>query len=101
VHGSRNARRVTARDKEHMPETNEPNPVQQFRYHVCAVCGIAAVAMALGIYQPSSPAPLALLPITELARRIETFNKTDWPISTVVLDVALGLMTANIIAFWT
>ena len=84
-----------------MPETNEPDPVQQFTYHVCAICGITAVVVTLGIYDPSSPAPLALLPVAALARRIETSEKTDWPISTVVLHVALGLMTANIIAFWT
>ena len=84
-----------------MPKANKLDPVRQFRYHVCAVCAIAAAGITLGIYDPNSPAPLALLPIAALARRIETMDKTDWPISTVVLDVALGLMTANIIAFWT
>lgn len=83
-----------------MPETNKPDPVGQFTYHVCAICGIAAVATTLDIYDPNSPAALALLPVAALARRIETFDKTDWPISTVVLDATLGMMTANIIAFW-
>ena len=84
-----------------MPETIQPDPVRQLKYHVCAICAIAAVAMTLGIYDPNSPAPLALLPLAALARRIETFDKTDWPISTIVLDITLGLMTANIFAFWT
>ena len=84
-----------------MRETNQSGPSRQFGLHVCAVCAIALLTLALGGADPGNPAPLALLPVAAMARWIETFDDTDWSISVIVLDTALGLMTADIIAFWT
>lgn len=88
---------------EHPPQRNgtDPVPVRQFRCHVCAVCAIALLTLALGETDPGNPAPLALLPVAAMARWIETFDETDWSMSVIVIDIALGLMTADIIAFWT
>lgn len=84
-----------------MPETYEPDAVRQFGYHLCAVSAIAVLALALGAAHPGDPAPLALLPVAAMTRWIETFHETEWRISSIILDTALGLMTADIIAFWT
>ena len=84
-----------------MRETNQSGPSHQFGLHVCAVCAIALLTLALGEADPGNPAPLALLPVAAMARWIETFDDTDWSISVIVLDTALGLMTADIIDFWT
>ena len=83
-----------------MREAKQPDPRRQFTCHVWAVCAIAVLTLALGGADPGNPAPLALLPVAAMARWIETFDHTDWPISIIVLDTALGLMTADIIAFW-
>ena len=84
-----------------MPETYQPDPVRQFHYHVWAVSAIAVLALALDTAHASDPAPLALLPVAAMTRWIETFHETEWRISGIVLDTALGLMTADIIAFWS
>lgn len=83
-----------------MPDTNQPYPLHQFTGHILAVWAIAALALALGAAHPDDPAPLALLPVAAMTRWIETTCGTDWRISAIVLDIALGLMTADIIALW-
>lgn len=84
-----------------MPETNQSGPSRKFGLHVCAVCAIALLTLALGGADPGDPAPLALLPVAAIGRWIETFDETYWSMSAIVIDIALGLMTADIIAFWT
>lgn len=84
-----------------MRETNQPDPVRQFTCHVWAVCAIAVLALALGPARTGDPAPLALLGVAAMTRWIETFHKTEWRMSGIILDTALGLMTADFIRFWT
>ena len=86
-----------------MPDTNQPDtdPMVQFAYHLCGVCAIAILTLALEAAQPNDPTPLALLPLAAITRWIEEFTKTDWMTSGVVLDIALGMMTGDIIASWT
>lgn len=83
-----------------MLERNQPDPVRQFGCHLCAVCAIAALTLALDAAHPNDPAPLTLLPVAAMTRWIETLRKTDWEMSIIVLDIAFGLTTADIIASW-
>lgn len=86
---------------EHMSETNQRDPMFEFTGHVLAICAIAALTLSLGAAHPHDPSPLALIPVAAMTRWIETVHKMDWQISTIVLDITLGLTTADIIAFWT
>ncbi len=86
-----------------MPETNPPDadPMFQFACQLCTVCTIAILSLALDAAHPNDPSPLALLPLAATTRWVEKFTKRDCVISTIVLDIALGMMTADIIASWT
>ena len=75
--------------------------MRQLTCHVWAVSATAVLALALDAAHPGDPAPLALLAVAAMTRWIETFHETDWRLSGIILDTALGLMTADIIAFWT
>jgi len=85
-----------------MPETNQSDPIRQFGYHVCAVAAIAVLALTLDATRPNDWGPLMLLALTAWTRYIERLVKDDaWEISPIVLDAALGLTAADILAFWT
>ena len=85
--------------------TEPTDPSEQFGYHVCAVCAIGMLTLSLGAATPEKPAgPLALLCAAGIIRwsRIEhRRGKSAGPISSIVVDVGIGLMAADIIAFWT
>ena len=84
-----------------MPETSQRDPMFEFRCHLCAVCAIAILALALDAAHPNDPTPLALLPVAAMTRWVEKLHNPDWLTSTIVLDIALGMMTADITATWT
>ena len=97
-----------------MPETDKRNPLQRFYLHTGGACAIAIVTLAIhaactdagitvafGAAYPNNPALLGLIGVTWATRWIENFDKSDWKMSSIVLDITLGLTTADIIATWT
>ena len=86
-----------------MPETKPPDADAMFQFtcHVLAICAIAILSLALDAAHPNDPSPLALLPLAATTRWVERLTKRDRLTSTIVLDIALGMMTADIIASWT
>lgn len=88
------------------PDRTDPtDPGEQFACHVCAVCAIAVLTLSLDAATPNRPGgPLALLSAAAMIRwsGIERrHGESAGLLSSVVLDTGLGLMTADIIAFWT
>ena len=91
-------------DPEQRPQSEERNPFQQFMWHVLAVCAIAMLALILDAAAPDKPAgPIAILCAAAVIRwtGIERHHgESAGLMSSIVLDTGLGLMTADIIAFW-
>ncbi len=83
-----------------MLKPDQPDPAREFRHHLCAVGAIAGVVLALGATDPTDPITPALLPVAAMTRWIETTYKPAWHVADVILDTALGLMTADIISSW-
>lgn len=92
-------------DPEQTPRPDETDPFQQFMWHIFAVCAIAMLALILDAAAPGKPAgPIAILCAAVMIRwtRIERHHgKSAGLISNIVLDTGLGLMAADIMAFWT
>ena len=87
-----------------MLEPDQPDPARQFSYHLCAVGAVGAIAgvvLALGATDPFDPITPALLPAAAMTRWIEVTHKPDWHVADIILDTAIGLMTADIISSWT
>lgn len=87
-----------------MPRDNQPDPAREFGYHVCAVCAVTLLALALEAAHPGDPLPLAVLGIAAATRWTEAhYNDKSWEVevSSVILDAGLGLMAADIIASWS
>ena len=84
-----------------MPGTNQRDPMFEFRCHVGAVCAFIIVMVMIDGGKPNDPTPLALLPTAAMMRWIESLDNGKWAVSTIILDLAIGLMAADIIATWT
>ena len=85
-----------------MPETGRPDPTREFGYHACAVCAMAVLTLTLAAARPGDPLPLMLLGLAAAARWAGRRYAKDWSlVSSVYLDAGLGLMAADIVAFWT
>ncbi len=75
--------------------------MQQFTSHACTVGAIAVLALSLDAADPNNAAgPMALLTIAAMIRW-NLDGKNAELTSSIVLDTGLGLMAADIIAFWT
>ena len=92
-------------DPEHTPQSEETDPFQQFVWHVFAVCAIAMLALILDASAPDKPAgPIPILCAAIMIRWTgieQRHGESAGLMSSIVLDAGLGLMAADIIAFWT
>ena len=87
-----------------MPQANRTDPMQLFSYHACIVCAIAVLTLTLDAADPNNAtAPIVLMAIAAMIRwsGVETTHGDDAGLAaSAALDTGLGLMAADILAFW-